>query len=202
MAMDKRGPWQVLASRLAYDNPWMSVTDHDVIRPDGKPGRYGVMTPANYAIIILPVHEDGTITMVGQHRFATDRYEWELPEGGGPKADAPLDSAKRELREETGLTAARWQETFRADLSNSITDETGFGFIAWDLTQGEAEPDGTEIIETRRLPFLEAVDRAAAGEFRDMPTVAMLMLTHYMAVSNKLNGDLTSLLLGQGRGSR
>ena len=197
--METRGPWRVKTTRIAYDNPWMRVLDHDVIRPDGKPGRYGVMSPANYAIIVLPVHADGTITMVGQHRFATDRYEWELPEGGGAKTDAPLDSAKRELREETGLTAANWQETFRADLSNSITDETGFGFIAWNLEQGEAEPDGTEIIETRRLAFTEAVDQAAAGVFRDMPTVAMLMLTHYMAVSGRLDADLAHTLLGRGR---
>ncbi|MEE2567070.1 NUDIX hydrolase [Hyphobacterium marinum] len=200
--MDKRGPWQVLETRLAYENPWMRVVDHDVIRPDGKPGRYGVMVPANYAIIVLPVHDDGTITLVGQHRFATDRYEWELPEGGGPKTDTPLDSAQRELREETGLTATHWKETFRADLSNSITDETGFGFIAWGLTEGEPDPDGTEILATQRLAFLEAVARAAKGEYRDMPTVAMLMLTHYMAVSGQLEEDLTGLLLGQGRGSR
>lgn len=200
--MEQRGPWQILDTRLAYENPWMSVVDHDVIRPDGKPGRYGVMVPANYAIIVLPVHDDGTITLVGQHRFATDRYEWELPEGGGPKTDKPLDSAKRELREETGLTAEHWTETFRADLSNSITDETGFGFIAWGLTEGQPDPDGTEIIATRRLAFLEAVDRAAKGEYRDMPTVAMLMLTHYMAVSGQLEKDLTGLLLGQGRGSK
>ena len=197
--MEKRGPWQVLDRRTSYENPWMRVIDHDVIRPDGAPALYGVMSPSNYAIIVLPVHSDGTITMVGQHRFATDRYEWELPEGGGAKTDMPLDSAKRELREETGLSAEHWVETFRSDLSNSITDETGFGFIAWDLTQGESEPDGTEILSLRRLPFVEAVACAARGEFRDMPTVAMLMLTHYMAVSGGLEADLSRTLLGQGR---
>lgn len=193
--MEKRGPWAILKSETVYENPWMVVTDHAVTRPDGKPGQYGVMSPVNFAIIVLPVHEDGTITMVGQYRFATNRYEWELPEGGGPKADTPLHSAKRELKEETGLSAENWTETFQADLSNSITDEAGYGFIAWDLTQGEAQPEGTEDLSLRRLPFAEAVARAAKGEFRDMPTVAMLMQTHYMAVSGKLDPVLAKLLL-------
>jgi len=193
--MEKRGPWTILKSKTVYENPWMVVTDHAVTRPDGKLGQYGVMSPVNYAIIVLPVHDDGTITMVGQYRFATNRYEWELPEGGGPKTDTPLHSAQRELREETGLNAANWLETFQADLSNSITDETGFGFIAWNLTQGDAEPEGTEELSLQRLPFTEAVDRAAKGEFRDMPTVAMLMQTHYMAVTGELDPALANLLL-------
>ncbi|MCW5725349.1 MAG: NUDIX hydrolase [Maricaulaceae bacterium] len=189
-----RGPWRVHGVRTAFENPWITVSEYEVTRPDGVPGRYGVVSPANLAIAILPVHADGSVTFVGQHRFPTDRYEWELPEGGGPKADDPRDSARRELAEETGLRAAHWLRILDVDLSNSVTDEAGVGYIAWDLTQGEARPDGTEVLALRRLPFAEAVERAVAGEFRDLLTVAMLLKAHYMAQKGDLPDALARLL--------
>ena len=79
-----RGPWQVGASRTVYENPWLRLTEHDVTRPDGEPGLYGVVEFANLAIAVLPLFEDGTTVLVGQHRFPQDKYSWEIPEGGGP----------------------------------------------------------------------------------------------------------------------
>lgn len=195
---EPRGPWTIHARRVAYDNPWLEVVEHDVTRPDGKPGLYAVMCPKHVAIAILPVHADGTIDMVGQFRFATNRYEWEIPEGGGAADGDPLEEARRELKEETGLAAERWLEILRVDLSNSITNEPAIGFIAWDLTEGKAEPEGTEVIEPRRLPFLEAVEHAVKGEFRDMLTVAMLLKAHYMASNGMLDPRLSRILLNGG----
>ena len=107
----------------------------------------------------------------------------------------PLEDARRELKEETGLTARRWLQMLEVDLSNSITNEPAIGFIAWDMTEGEAEPEGTEVIASRRLPFAEAVQRAVNGEFRDMLTVAMLMKVHYMAQNGLLDADLARVML-------
>lgn len=196
---ETRGPWRVHGKRIAYDNPWMQVIEHDATRPDGKPANYAVMCPKHVAIAVLPIHADGSIEMVGQHRFATDRYEWEIPEGGGAVGGDPLEDAKRELKEETGLTAANWQRIMEVDLSNSITNEPAIGFLAWGLTEGEAEPEGTEVIAPRRLPFVEAVQRAADGEFRDMLTVAMLMQAHYMAASGRLDAELARTMLSGGK---
>lgn len=192
---ETRGPWRVHGKRVAYENPWMRVVEHDTTRPDGKPANYAVMCPTHVAIAVLPVHADGSIEMVGQHRFATDRYEWEIPEGGGQCDGDPLDDARRELKEETGLTAARWLEILQVDLSNSITNEPAIGFIAWDMTEGDAEPEGTEVITPRRLPFTEAVERAVKGEFRDMLTVAMLLKAHYMARNGQLEPALARAML-------
>ena len=122
-----RGPWQVGASRTVYENPWLRLTEHDVTRPDGEPGLYGVVEFANLAIAVLPLFEDGTTVLVGQHRFPQDKYSWEIPEGGGPRGEPPLDSARRELKEETGLEAAQWREILRMDLSNSVTNEEAIG---------------------------------------------------------------------------
>ena len=125
------GPWRVASASLAFDNPWISVIDHKVTHPDGSPGEYGVVRFKNRAIGILPIDDEGCTWLVGQHRFPLDRYSWELPEGGGPLKEAPLQAAKRELEEETGLTAKTWLPLAEMDLSNSVTDEAAISFIAW-----------------------------------------------------------------------
>lgn len=175
MERERRGPWIVRESRRIYDNPWIGVTEHDVIRPGGSPGIYGVCHMKGIAVGVVPVEADGSTWLVGQHRFPRDYYSWELPEGGGDPTLPPLDSAQRELREETGLTARGWQELLRLDFSNAVTDEIGFGFVAWDLAPGAAEPDDGEELRLRRLPFAEALDMVLAGEIRDAFTQVMLL---------------------------
>jgi 8-oxo-dGTP pyrophosphatase MutT (NUDIX family) len=190
-----RGPWTVHAERTAYENPWMRVREFDVTRPDGEPGVYGVMSPRNLALAILPVHADGTVSLVGQHRFALDRYSWEIPEGGGRLDGDPLVCARRELKEETGLTADSWLEILQLDLSNSITDERAIGFLATGLHCGEPEPEGTEVLRTRQIPFLDALDEAMSGRIRDALTVAMLLRAYYMAQQGLLASGLSGVML-------
>lgn len=191
----KRAGWTVTSRETVFENPWMTVNAYEGTRPDGKPGTYGVMSPKGYAILILPLFEDGTTMLVGQPRFALDNYSWEIPEGGSPKTDKPLAGAKRELKEETGLTAAHWQEILRAEISNSLTDEEAFGFIATGLTEDEPEPDGTEIIETRRIHFLEALEMVISGEIRDLSSVAMILKAHYMAQNGLIADPLARAML-------
>lgn len=171
----RRGPWIVNASRHVYDNPWIHVSEHDVTDPGGNPGLYGVCHMKGLAVGVVPVDAEGHIWLVGQHRFPRDYYSWELPEGAGDKAVAPVDSARRELKEETGLIAAGWQELLQTDFSNAVTDEIGFGFLAWELTVGTPEPDPGEKIEIRRLSFGEALRMVLDGEIRDAFSQAMLM---------------------------
>jgi 8-oxo-dGTP pyrophosphatase MutT (NUDIX family) len=193
----QRGPWLVHETRQVYQNPWIAVTEHDVTRPDGQPGVYGVVNFANLAMAILPVFEDGSIMLVGQHRFPQDRYSWEIPEGGGPLADDPLASARRELKEETGLSAENWREILRMDLSNSVTDEAAIGYLATGLTRGEAEPEGTEELETRQVPFRAALEDVSKGVISDALTVAMLLRAYYMAQEGELDRALANAMLGR-----
>jgi 8-oxo-dGTP pyrophosphatase MutT (NUDIX family) len=194
--MKSRGaPWRHGEARVKYDNPWLTLAEYDAVAPTGMLATYAVVRFKNLAIAILPLHDDGTVTLVGQHRLPIPSYSWELPEGGGPKGETPLDAARRELREEAGLQAADWREVLRVELSNSVTDERGHGFIAMGLTTAPTDPDETEVIEIARIPFREALDLALAGHMPDMLTVAMLLRAYHMAREGLLPDSVAMAML-------
>lgn len=190
-------PWEIKASKPVYDNPWISVTEHGAVAPSGQfAPTYGVVHFKNLAVAVLPLHDDGTVTLVGQNRLPHAGYIWEIPEGGAPLDEDPLEAAKRELREETGLRARDWRTVLPAlQLSNATTDERGIGFLAMDFAQGVAEPDETEDLATARVPFREALDAALAGWMPDLLTVAMLLRAHHMAVEGELAPELARVML-------
>ena len=160
-------PWTRRSRETVYENGWIRVWADEVIRPDGAPGVYGVVHFRNLAVGVVVLDEEDRTLLVGQYRYPLERYSWEIPEGGAPLAEDPLEAAKRELREETGYSADRWEELLRADLSNSVTDETAVAFLATDLRAGEPSPDGTEVLEMRWVPFEEALRMALDGEITD-----------------------------------
>lgn len=191
-------PWVRGEGRVVFENPWIRVTDHAAIAPTGRPATYGLVGFRNLAVAVMPIHEDGTITLVGQNRFPHADYSWEIPEGGAPLGEDPLAGAKRELAEETGLAAAEWREVLKVQLSNSVTDERMIGFIATGLTAipAPAETDETEDIALARAPFREVLDAAMSGYIEDMLTVAMLLRSYHMAREGALPGALARAMLG------
>ena len=196
MTHKRRGPWTILSERLGYENPWMTVREFDVLRPDGQPGLYGVVEPKNAAIGVLPVFDNGDTILVGQYRFALDAWSWELPEGGGPNGVSPLESAQRELEEETGLKAARWCALSEFDVSNSITNERAYSFIAWDLSAGAPDREGAEAdMQMRRLPLHEAYEMAMSGAIRDGFSLIMLMTAIEKARRGALDPELCRTIL-------
>lgn len=190
-------PWTVLESRDIYENPWMRVVEHQVLTPAGKPGIYGVVHPINLATGVLPLHDDGTVTLVGQYRFPLGLYSWEMPEGGGAPDVDPLISAQRELAEETGLIARRWLPLQKLHLSNCITDETAHLYLAWELEQGKDNPDDTERLAIRRLPFARALAMAMDGKITDAMTVAALFKCRLLAATGRLPAEIAGLLLAE-----
>ncbi len=167
-------PWHRRSRRVAYENRWLTVWHDEVTRPDGRAGIYGVVHFANLAVGVVALDADGRVVLVGQHRYTLDAWSWEIPEGGVPLDEDPVAGAARELREETGVTAATWHELGRLHLSNSVTDEAGILYLATNLTRGQAAPEETEALEIRWVPFAEALAMTLDGRITDSLSVVAL----------------------------
>lgn len=179
-------PWQIISSKPIYDNKWISVTEYDVINPSGGKGIYGKVHFKNAAIGILPLDEEMNTYLVGQYRFPLEQYSWEIPEGGGPLDVDILESAKRELLEETGLEAQQWTKLMEFHLSNSVSDEHGHIYLARVLTQKQAQPEETEDLAVKKLPFDEAYRMVENGAITDSMAVAAILKVKIMLLEGKL----------------
>lgn len=167
--------WKTLTSKVVYDNPWMTVLEDRVVNPGGGENDYGHVRFKNRAIAIVPLDADGNTWLVGQDRYTLGMYSWELPMGGGALDEAPLEAAKRELSEETGLTARDWQQIMYVHTTNSITNEEGYVFVARELVEGDTRFEECEDLRLRKLPLAEAVDMAKDGRITDLMSVAALL---------------------------
>jgi 8-oxo-dGTP pyrophosphatase MutT (NUDIX family) len=168
-------PWKTKSTETIYQNPWIILEEHQVLNPSGNDGIYGKVTFKNKALAIVPIDHELNTWLVGQYRYTLDEYSWEIPMGGGPVGQDDLDSAKRELKEETGLSAKKWTNIMRLHTSNSVTDEEGFVFLAEELTQGETEFEETEQLQIIKLPIKDAIQKVMDGEITDAISVAALL---------------------------
>lgn len=178
--MTHKNPWTTLSRDVKYDNPWIRVTESKVITPGGSEGIYGVVHFKNRAIAIIPLDDQLNTWIVGQYRYTLDCFEWEVPEGGCPGEEDPLNGAKRELKEEVGLQARDWKLILETQLSNSVSDEIGYTFLARGLTFVGSSPEETEQLQIRQLPFGEVVEMVVRGEIRDGLSVASILRVKLM----------------------
>lgn len=177
-------PWKTVKSRIVYKNPWISVREDEVIQPNGTAGIYGVLDTriANGVVALTPKRE---VYLVGQYRYPNDAYSWEIIEGGTDEGEEPLDCAKRELKEEAGLIARIWHPLgHEIHTSNCVTSEVGFLYIAEDLTETDPDPDDTEILQIRKVPFADAIAMVESGEIVDALTIMGLLLAERWLAKN------------------
>lgn len=186
MKNEEQNPWTKLSQEVKYDNPWIKVSEHQVLNPAGNPGIYGVVNFKNLAIGIIPLDSEHHTWLVGQYRYPLDIYSWEIPEGGSPLGIDPIEGAKRELLEETGMQASDLRLIQTMHLSNSVSDEYALIYLATGLTQGEAEPEETEQLRVRKLPFQEAYQMVCRGEITDSLSVAGILKLQLMIANNEL----------------
>ena len=181
MAADEfLNPWTIVNERTVYDNKWIGVTEYDVLNPSGGKGIYGKVHFKNLAVGVLPLDEELNTWLVGQYRFPLNQYSWEIPEGGGDPAVSPVTAAQRELLEETGLVAKEWTHILDMHLSNSVSDEKAIIYLARDLEQRQAEPEETEQLVVRKLPFEEAYRMVVNGVITDSMSVAAILKVKLM----------------------
>jgi 8-oxo-dGDP phosphatase len=190
--------WRIKSARTVYNNRWIAVREYQTVAPTGADALYGLVHMHNLALGVLPIDANGDTILIGQERFPTGRYSWELPEGGGDPEGSPLDGAQRELSEEAGLKAEHWLELFSdVDFSNSVTDEKACAFIAWGLSPDQSfAKDSSEELSVQRVSFAEAVRMAISGEITDAFTLVMLLKADHLARTGALPADLAKLMLG------
>jgi 8-oxo-dGTP pyrophosphatase MutT (NUDIX family) len=179
---EEKNPWEILSQKKVYDNQWISLTEFDVINPNGGIGLYGKVHFKNTAVGILPLDSELNTYIVGQYRFPLNKYSWEIPEGGSQENEDPLESAKRELKEETGLVAGEWIPILRMHLSNSVSDEFAVIYLARQLEQRNSRPDETEKLQIKKLPFEEAYQMQEKGRITDSMSVAALLKVKLMMI--------------------
>ena len=185
LADESVSPWRTLSSREVYDNPWIRVREDQVIRPDGKPGIYGVVE-TRIATGVIALTPENEVYLVGQYRYPVNEYSWEIIEGGSDPGEPALEAAKRELREEAGLTAENWKQLGpEFHLSNCFSSEIGIVFLAQGLTLGQADPEGTEILKIKKLPLTQALEMVHSGEIKDsVSIVGLLRAARYLKISS------------------
>lgn len=181
-----KNPWEKLSQKIVYENNWICVKEDIVLNPSGNEGIYGTVHFKNRAIAIVPIDSEGNTYLVGQYRYPLDIYSWELPMGGGLLADDDLASAQRELKEETGLVAKNWKNISTIHTSNSVTDESGYIFLATNLQQEEAEPEDTEDLKVIKIPFQKAVEMVMNNEITDSISIAGILKVEYLIKNNQL----------------
>lgn len=179
-------PWKTKNSELKYENPWISVTEHQVINAAGNDGIYGTVHFKNIAIGIIPLDENNNTWLVGQYRYPLNQYSWEICEGGGKMGEDTLDSAKRELMEELGIKATYWTKLLDMHLSNSVSDEVGIIYIAKNLSYFNPEPEEDEVLSIKKISFNEAYEMVMKGEITDSLSVAGILKTKILLDTNQL----------------
>jgi 8-oxo-dGTP pyrophosphatase MutT (NUDIX family) len=194
--MSEAKKWTIKSARTVYRNRWIAVREYETVAPTGADAAYGLVHYNNRALGVLPVDHDGCTLLVGQERFAFGRYSWELPEGGGGFDITPLEGAQRELAEEAGLKAANWLPLLEdMHLSNSVSDEVGYAFLAWELSPASGfAKDSSEELSIRRVSFAAAVEMAVQGQITDAFSLVMLLKADHLLRTGALPDSLARLL--------
>ncbi len=173
--IEQRGPWQKISSKIVHENPYFYVHEDKVIKPDGQPGQYNVVETRG-AVFVVALDADESFYLIGQHRYTFNKYSLELPAGGIEQGDDPLEDAKRELAEETGLAAANWKLLGVTYPAKGFVNETNYTYLATGLSEiGENSQAEEGIAELRKVTFVEFDELLLNGDILDTETIASVM---------------------------
>lgn len=170
-----KNPWITHSSKIAYETDYIRIRHDKVTKPNGEIGFYDVLESPG-SVFIIALDEEGKFPLIGQFRYPTGKYSLEVPAGGrDSELKNPLEDAKRELQEETGLVAREWSEIRRCFAYNGISDEEMVIYIARDLKQtNQTKQDEEGIIETRLATFAEAFAMINSGEINDSQCITAI----------------------------
>jgi 8-oxo-dGTP pyrophosphatase MutT (NUDIX family) len=181
--MKKHGPWTIKKTRTVYRDELMEVFEDEVIKPDGKEGAYSTVRLKDGSSV-LALDEEGFVYLVKEFRYALGREDVAIVGGAMDEGEEPLETARRELREELGIEAEKWTELGRTHHSTSMIDSTSTLFLAERLSFTEKDEDSSEQIETVRMPFSEAVEKALNGEFTHATSCVLILRARHHLQQN------------------
>jgi 8-oxo-dGTP pyrophosphatase MutT (NUDIX family) len=178
-------PWRTKSSKIVYENAWIRVREDQVTRPDGGPGIYGVIE-IRPSVGVVAINDRDEIALVGQWRYAVNRYSWEVPRGGSHFGEIDmLEVAKRELAEEAGLLADKWQTLGPVDVCNGVADDIQNLYLATQLSPTASQPDPQEDITVEWKPFEEAVRMVIDGRITEVCSIAAILRVALLRNSRK-----------------
>jgi 8-oxo-dGTP pyrophosphatase MutT (NUDIX family) len=164
--------WKKIKGKEVHKNPWYSVWEDDVIRPDGSKGKYYVIKKGP-ASLVIPLHKN-KIYLVNQYRYPISKRTWEIPMGGADK-DSGLKLAKKELLEETGFTAKKWKLLGNFTWTNGMSDHMGNVYLAENISVGDTELESTEKDMTMKAFSIKEIDEMIKrGQIIDSGTIVAL----------------------------
>ncbi|MDQ4078819.1 MAG: NUDIX hydrolase [Chloroflexota bacterium] len=184
----KKGPWTVIDSRTVYENPWITVREDKVIRPDNREGIFGVveMKPG---VSVLPLDDEGNVYLTQEFHYAVGRETIEAISGGIDQGEDKLDAARRELKEEAGIVANEWIDLGVIDPFTTVVSSPSHIFLARGLEFSEPDPDGTEIIRIVKTSLHEAVEWVMEGKITHGATTTLILKAkHYIDLREARGG--------------
>ena len=164
--------WRTLSSRVAYENPYMSVREDQVLNPAGQKTVYGVISSKSDSVYVVPVDSDGNTYLVNQFRYPLEKTTWECV-AGRSDGESPDTAALRELVEETGFSAEYLTKLTEIDIANGISTFHSHVYLAEGLTKITDELDATDgILSLKKVTFDEIIDMIMCGEIQCSQSIA------------------------------
>ncbi|TAD90162.1 MAG: NUDIX hydrolase [Alphaproteobacteria bacterium] len=175
-AETRRGPFVVTDSSEVYRNPWLSVREDLVIRPDESAGRFGIVD-IRAGSTVLALDRDLQVVLAQEYKYGVNRVTLEAVSGGIDEGETPLAAAQRELQEELGLVADDWTWLGVIDPLTSVVSAPNHLFLAEGLHQGTRHRDPGEVITPVRMPFQRAFKCALEGDISHGGSVVAILKT-------------------------
>ena len=172
--MIPHGPWTIKHSQDKYADPFIKVRLDAVIRPDGNDGQHVVVT-MKPGVCVLAMDNENNVFLTREFHYGIGKYSLEAVSGGIEPGEDPDLTAQRELQEEIGLVASNWEFVTTVDPFTTIVVSPTRLYIASELTTAPKNPEGTELIETIKMPLDEAIKKVNQGEITHAPTCVVLL---------------------------